>query len=230
MYCHLAGAKQCPYAIGDTPGDIFLRFERTLARLDVNQAHEKGWANATLIVQVLKTVKSSIMSALYQPKALMPGIAAGLVAVESLLGNFTLQNAEALAEKLGAKKEPDSMNDWFAGNTCSDQNNIMRNVTVKEIWPITNVLQHMSYIGADGMVSNLVGCLGWSMYPKETYQGPFGGQTANPILFIGNSWDPVTPIYSAHKGANIFTKAEVLTVNEPGVSTPLKTFPDLVLN
>lgn len=172
-----------------------------------------------MIASVLKSTKAVIMQALYAPRDKLSIVATGLVAVESLVSNLTQENVTALEETINGKPgAPSQQDDWFAGNTCSDQNNIMRNVTVKELWPITSVLQHTSYIGADSMVANLITCLGWTIYPKETYQGPFGGPTENPILFVANSWDPVTPIYSAFKGANIFTKAEVLTQNEPGVS------------
>lgn len=176
IYCSLAGMEKCPYALGDTPGDIFLRFEKTLAKLDYARATREGWANATIIATVVTTLKGAISKAQYNPRQLMPNVATGMLALEVALDNLTLDTLTKLAEDFAGEEgeapaEADSMNDWFAGNTCSDQNNIMRNVTVKEIWPLVSTLQHQSYIGGDTMLGNWATCLGWSIYPKEAYQG-----------------------------------------------------------
>jgi pimeloyl-ACP methyl ester carboxylesterase len=40
-------------------------------------------------------------------------------------------------------------------------------------------------------------CTGWSIRANYRYDGPYGGNTSHPILFVGNTADPVTPLRSA---------------------------------
>ena len=38
----------------------------------------------------------------------------------------------------------------------------------------------------------------------DAYLGPFGGKTANPVLVIGNLYDPATPYQGAQRVARLF--------------------------
>jgi hypothetical protein len=46
-----------------------------------------------------------------------------------------------------------------------------------------------------------------------------GGNTSFPILFIGNTIDPVTLLIGAKKMSKLFDHSVVLTINTPGVSS-----------
>ncbi|EIN12410.1 alpha/beta-hydrolase [Punctularia strigosozonata HHB-11173 SS5] len=59
-------------------------------------------------------------------------------------------------------------------------------------------------------------CAGWKIRSKEQFHGPFAGNTSYPILLIGNTADPVTPLWNAHKMAKGFPDAAVLTQNSAG--------------
>ncbi|EIN12405.1 alpha/beta-hydrolase [Punctularia strigosozonata HHB-11173 SS5] len=59
-------------------------------------------------------------------------------------------------------------------------------------------------------------CAGWKIQSKEQFHGPFAGNTSYPILLIGNTADPVTPLWNAHKMAKGFPDAAVLTQNSAG--------------
>ncbi|KAH7068442.1 TAP-like protein-domain-containing protein [Auriculariales sp. MPI-PUGE-AT-0066] len=59
-------------------------------------------------------------------------------------------------------------------------------------------------------------CAGWKMQATESFRGPFGGNTSHPVLVVGNTADPVTPLWSAEKMARGFSSAVVLTQDSIG--------------
>lgn len=61
-----------------------------------------------------------------------------------------------------------------------------------------------------------LGCSKWKVRSKERFNGPFVGNTSHPILLVGNTADPVTPLWNAQKISKGFKDAVVLTQNSPG--------------
>ncbi|KAJ9648310.1 hypothetical protein H2199_001164 [Coniosporium tulheliwenetii] len=59
-------------------------------------------------------------------------------------------------------------------------------------------------------------CAGWKIRPKYRFTGPFEGNTSHPILWIGNTADPVTPVGAAHRMARGFPGSAVLTQETAG--------------
>lgn len=174
----MAGMNKCAYAMGDNPGDIYLRFEKTLARLDYDTALDRNWNNATLIRSMVQLLKQTIAAAHYSPRATMPKIAQGLLALEAgVAKGLTREVVANITESFvgeqdeGVPSEYNASEDWLSGNMCADQNGAMTNMTVDEIWPLMNVLEHTSYIGGDTMFGNWAACLGWTIPTKEVYQG-----------------------------------------------------------
>ncbi|KAL9119270.1 MAG: hypothetical protein Q9187_004176 [Circinaria calcarea] len=53
-------------------------------------------------------------------------------------------------------------------------------------------------------------CLGYSIRPKWRFTGPFGAKTAHPILFVSQSFDPVTPLEYAFRASKLFPGSTVL--------------------
>ncbi len=82
---------------------------------------------------------------------------------------------------------------WSLGAMCSDQNNTLYNKTLQDLRPLLKNLEQESIIGEIWSHAEL-GCTGWSIKASEIFNGPFGGHTATPILFVDNTYDPVTPI------------------------------------
>ncbi|KAF8905805.1 TAP-like protein-domain-containing protein [Gymnopilus junonius] len=62
-------------------------------------------------------------------------------------------------------------------------------------------------------------CVGWPKFPKAHFQGPFVANTSHPILLIGNTADPVTPLWAAKKMSKGFNNSVVLTQDSPGHSS-----------
>ncbi|KAJ6510787.1 hypothetical protein C8R45DRAFT_1088930 [Mycena sanguinolenta] len=60
-------------------------------------------------------------------------------------------------------------------------------------------------------------CLDWPDFPKTHFQGPFVANTSFPLLLVGNTMDPVTPLWAAKKMSEGFAGSVVLTQDSPGV-------------
>ncbi|KAF6218797.1 hypothetical protein HO133_005340 [Letharia lupina] len=59
-------------------------------------------------------------------------------------------------------------------------------------------------------------CVGYDVRPKWRVPGPFTGQTAKPMLILGNTHDPVTPIRNAHTMASRWPGSVVLASDGEG--------------
>ncbi|KAF7370135.1 Abhydrolase-4 domain-containing protein [Mycena sanguinolenta] len=59
-------------------------------------------------------------------------------------------------------------------------------------------------------------CLDWPDFPKNHFQGPFVANTSFPLLLVGNTLDPVTPLWAAKKMSEGFTGSVVLAQDSPG--------------
>ncbi|KIP02216.1 hypothetical protein PHLGIDRAFT_305697 [Phlebiopsis gigantea 11061_1 CR5-6] len=62
-------------------------------------------------------------------------------------------------------------------------------------------------------------CSAWDIKPAERFSGAFVGNTSFPILLIGNTADPVTPLAHAHTMSKGYNGSVVLTQNSAGHCT-----------
>ncbi|KAF8876134.1 alpha/beta hydrolase fold-domain-containing protein [Infundibulicybe gibba] len=59
--------------------------------------------------------------------------------------------------------------------------------------------------------------VGWpNSIPKPRFQGPFVANTSFPLLLVGNTADPVAPLWAAKKMSSGFPGSVVLTQDSPG--------------
>lgn len=59
-------------------------------------------------------------------------------------------------------------------------------------------------------------CAVWSSIDSDVYRGPYNANTANPVLIIGNLYDPATRYEGAVAARALLPNAGLLTVDEPG--------------
>jgi pimeloyl-ACP methyl ester carboxylesterase len=59
-------------------------------------------------------------------------------------------------------------------------------------------------------------CLSWHIKSLAPFRGPFGGKTANPILFVSSTADPVTPLRSARVMHEMFPGSGLLVSDHAG--------------
>ncbi|HEY3034429.1 MAG TPA: alpha/beta hydrolase, partial [Streptosporangiaceae bacterium] len=61
-----------------------------------------------------------------------------------------------------------------------------------------------------------VGCASWPASAADRYAGPWNRRTANPVLVIGNTYDPNTPYPGAVAMARLLARARLLTLDGYG--------------
>lgn len=99
--------------------------------------------------------------------------------------------------------------DAFLGVACADS----RNPEQREDWWRAGQAQDRQFPWFGSLWSwASAPCAKWPITTKQdTYWGPFGGATATPILVVGNTYDPATPIHGARAFAGLFPDSRLLT-------------------
>ncbi|MGI9597963.1 MAG: alpha/beta hydrolase [Acidimicrobiales bacterium] len=59
-------------------------------------------------------------------------------------------------------------------------------------------------------------CAQWPFRDRDRYEGPFTAETANPVLVIGNLYDPATRYEGAQTARSLLPNSGLLTVDVPG--------------
>ena len=59
-------------------------------------------------------------------------------------------------------------------------------------------------------------CIEWPFQDEDRYTGPFTAETANPVLVIGNFYDPATRYEGAQKLRSLLPNSGLLSVDVPG--------------
>jgi pimeloyl-ACP methyl ester carboxylesterase len=188
--CHELGPSECSFYTGSSAKDIHSRFEKSLMQLDA----QSGQANSSEVDSALLLLKIALLTAANHPLEKFDVLPDVLVGLEGALreGNLSSWTDQA-KERYGDPEVAGSVNVQFTtGVLCSDMENRWYGKTLYDLLPLMVDLNENSIVG-DIWIKSMLPCLGWSIEATETFQGPFGGDTETPILFVGNTYDPVTP-------------------------------------
>ncbi|CAH0056967.1 unnamed protein product [Clonostachys solani] len=220
IHCSQVGPGDCSFHTGSTPKDIQRRFDNTMAQLEARGAAENNWSNATEIDSALLLLKIGLLSLANYPADNFKVLPDVLVSLETALANKNLGAWIDSAHQLYGDPGVDGSENYqyISGVLCSDMQNRWFGKTLEDLRPLLQYLEAQSIVG-DIWIQSMLGCLGWSIQATETFQGPFGGDTANPILFVGNTFDPVTPYENALAGSSKFKNAQALIVDGLGHGT-----------
>ncbi|KAI5863924.1 alpha/beta-hydrolase [Durotheca rogersii] len=102
----------------------------------------------------------------------------------------------------------------LSGIHCSD--NMVRTERFEDFVPAVERMYESSKIIGDALVSLYATCAQWKIEPKERYMGDFNVNTKHPVLFIGNTFDGLTPLVSARNVSSTFEGSVVLEVDGYG--------------
>ncbi|GJE90062.1 alpha/beta hydrolase [Phanerochaete sordida] len=96
----------------------------------------------------------------------------------------------------------------FTAIACSDSDLARAGDTIEDLE------EHFAKMRGDSEFADQwpfrVICSGWKTKPVERFGGPFVANTSFPMLIIGNTADPVTPLAHAHKMSRGFNNSVVL--------------------
>ncbi|KAF2671605.1 hypothetical protein BT63DRAFT_397980 [Microthyrium microscopicum] len=146
--------------------------------------------------------KNLIILDLYAP-SLWPQLA---VALDRLYrGNITAYTSiSSLVNTSLQTTTPESV----FGIKCSEKS--VRTPTLAGFIPAIEAKYNVTRILGDVFVHQDMMCANWEMQAKEVYQGDFMVRTKNPVLFISNTYDPVTPIVSGKNMSSGFEGSVLL--------------------
>jgi len=173
-------------------------------------------SNDTTDVITYNSVKSVMFSILYFTKH-WPALAEALQGL--IEGNSTQWNA--LGGGSGGKSDPTPL--AISGIRCSDS--AFRTNNFSSLDPLFEELDMVSkWGGLDFGAANDIACSQWLVSANEVYRGNWGARTKYPVLVIGNTYDPVTPLVSARNVSELLPGSVVLEHRGYGVSLALLPF------
>ncbi|KAJ3568811.1 hypothetical protein NPX13_g6291 [Xylaria arbuscula] len=218
VYCAEAKTSCSFYRTGDGPGDIVERFRETLSLLE-EQPATVILPDTSLpgIVTASDVKKSIFFGGLYAPMIGFPIIADLLnhafnarleeiakgAGMASMCGNFTL---------------PMYPDDAMRGIACSDkQHRLNENVTGLQD-RFEKIARHSWFADVWFGAEPNLGCNGWGVDSKvppmrwgdHPDQKPELIKTSFPILFLSNTFDPVTPLSHALDMSRKFANASLV--------------------
>ncbi|KAJ7127789.1 Alpha/Beta hydrolase protein [Mycena epipterygia] len=162
-------------------------------------------------------LRNSVFHALYSPYDSFVALAQGLA--DLAMGNATtLYTAEEVPpfECECNSTTPFHENGYEALVAISCGDMAVESDTVSQLQAYYASIQAISSI-ADMYGNWRVVCSGWKLHREDRFNGPFGApNTSFPLLIIGNTADPVTPIAGAKSTLDAFPGSALLTIDAPG--------------
>lgn len=156
-------------------------------------------------------IRSYLLNDLYYPR-FYPRLATALEAV--LVRNITAVVAQFAPS---VPSESPTLAEILPGIRCSD-----KFLRTDDLDPIETELKDKIYKTSPKFGDNpsfpMTACARWGFHAKERYDGDFQVKTRYPVLLIGNTWDPITPLKSAYNLSATLEGSVVLQHNGHGVS------------
>ncbi|KAK4497753.1 hypothetical protein PRZ48_010406 [Zasmidium cellare] len=202
----LSRPTECPLAARSTSTkNLKQQFDEGLKYLESNP-FSYGPSPAEYITA--SALEQTIIQALYAPSG-WATLAANIDAVIS-------RNVSALAAIAAAAPVPppppfndQSQEESIPSIRCSDVT--LRVDDVEQVLPIAKTLLDQSpQLGSYVLTAQPLLCSQWPFVAKERYTGDFNVSTRNPILFVGNVFDPITSLDAARNASATFQGSRLL--------------------
>lgn len=212
--CDMAAAGNCAFAPNASD-----RFDDLLDRLRSAPILLTDPMTGDTFPYLYSFLIGDVLGALYDPGA-FPELAEFLALLESspdaaALGfaRAALFDSEGFVNKRGFPNYPNFV-EGFPGVACSDAESPDG---AHQTW-FDAGKQATEDFGIFGEIWTWASqpCTVWSSFDADAYRGPFTADTANPVLVIGNLYDPATAYSGAQQARNLLPNSALLSVDEPG--------------
>ncbi|KAG5645285.1 hypothetical protein DXG03_006587 [Asterophora parasitica] len=212
-FCHAAGPSDCAF-YAPTPDLISANLTKIYESVSARPIPVRTPTSYGLVDY--NRVRMAVFTALYQPFRLWPTLAQGLAALAKGNGELLFAILDRPAFECscdeGAVRDYPPDNDASIAVSCNDGDAVSESFEeLEKYFEATTRESQWAEIWSGIRAS----CVGWPVR-KNRFRGPFEANTSFPLLFIGNTADPVTPISAAKKTAKGFPSAVVLTQDSPG--------------
>jgi pimeloyl-ACP methyl ester carboxylesterase len=202
-----AGGPNCAFSAGN-PGRRFDRLARRLLREPVELPDPEGGTFLFTYAELIGTTRV----VLYDP-AVWPEWAEVLQQLDELTSPETAAaSLKALRARLGAgfqQEDYPNFVEGFPGVACSETHN-PSNVGA---WARAARAQdrQFPYFGRPWTWFTSI-CEPWPGWDDDHYDGPWNRTTANPVLVVGNRFDPATPYHGAVTVDRLLPRSRLLTL------------------
>ncbi|KIW72681.1 hypothetical protein PV04_00859 [Phialophora macrospora] len=209
--CALASSNQTAAELAQTVDDLLESIKENPLPITIegyaDNAILSPYEGTSTLVDY-STVKGLIFSNLYFPQT-WPLLSDSLQFL--LTGNVTgFFEVMAILEGGGGDS-----GDAFQGIAFGEQ--ALRTNNLTSLDPLISAVNASSkWGGVDIGLENAIQAVRWKQTAKEIYSGDWQVQTKNPILIIGNTYDPVTPLINAWNTSASFEGSVVLQHNGYG--------------
>ena len=232
-YCFEGGPEDCALYDKDGPAFILANVQKTVSNFKANPISIPGNSTSGPQVVTLNDLMRLFRDIVYNPLLEFPMTAQVLDELSrgegTTLAARKVDQQPKLSEVLSKQCIKDgpyspscfsSTRTWDAtyGIACSDGLSRLNQTKEEYREYADSIIAQSRLIGAS-WASIQLPCTAWHTRPHWRYDGNFHNKTAHPILFAGNTIDPVTPLYNALLMAKGFEGAGVLHQDAEGHCT-----------
>ncbi|THU90841.1 alpha/beta-hydrolase [Dendrothele bispora CBS 962.96] len=205
--CHSAGPDACAF-YDSSPSQIEANLEAIYD--SVRKQPVPVVSGNTFGVITYDVLKGTILLLLHT-QDLFPALAAGLAELATGNGALIFQ----LLGGLVSAGTPEAL----IAIECSDADSPQRDVLQLQS-DMASI--NSTFAGTEGL-QLMTFCSGWRVSPEGRFNGPVGGNTSFPLLIMGSTIDPITPLSGAKKTRSAFPGSALLQQDSVGHSALLTT-------
>ncbi|MCJ1474471.1 hypothetical protein MMC13_003129 [Lambiella insularis] len=203
--CFDAGSSRCDLYDQAGPDAIFERFNEVLENIKSDPV--PALYNGVPSIVTHSDVILYIFANWYAPLFGFPAVANAMHQLSNGNGTyFAALKSQSISHTcdLPSKAEKDTSSAGLA-ILCTDGGPHSSDLRTQDQYhAYVDALRSQSSLFGEGWSRVRLPCASFDVRAKWRFEGPFGAQTAHPIIFASQSLDPVTPLANAFLGTQLF--------------------------